>query len=110
MGVFLAILPILGQLLPVIIGLVHTAEVAFSGMPGQSGQAKKDLVTGVIAAAAQGANLDPAHASALTSAGSTMIDMVVKVLNAINIFKHGAAPAPLPPALAVTPPVAPPAA
>ena len=106
MSIVLALLPLLSQLIPVLITLIHTAEVAFSGVPGSSGQAKKDLAMQTVAIVAQGAQLDPAHASTLNTLASMFVDVYVKVANAVDLFRHVTPTVPIAPSPPVVPPPA----
>jgi hypothetical protein len=86
---FMALLPVILQLLPMLLSLISTAETAFSGRPGESGAAKKKLVldglkVGLDAAATMGAPglQDPAKRDEIHKAAGGLVDGIVDTLNA----------------------------
>jgi len=81
------ILAFLFSIFPQILGGVIAVEAAAKGVPGET---KKQIVLASIDAAAQAGEAVP---EAHVQAASTLIDSIVKNLNASGFFGHAPAPA-----------------
>lgn len=84
MGFLASLLPIIFQFLTALPGLIQAAEVAFSGVPGKSGPAKKTLVMNVVGittgALVSAGQITADHAAAITTLTADAVDSTVKIL------------------------------
>ena len=89
---------ILVQIFPILMKLVGVAEVAFSGVPGKSGAAKKEFVTGAVSAVVDGLALGGVagaidNKAAIMGATGALIEAAVTTMKAVDAIKNPVADA-----------------
>lgn len=92
-ALFAQLLPVLLQLGASLPGLIHIAQVAFSGKPGVSGPAKKEFVQqaaatllGAAQAGLPAGTLTDEHVSTILAGVSQATDSTVAAIKAVNGF------------------------